>query len=101
MEMLKLRVKLDVFNISIGLWRTLMHLKTMFDSYYCINIAVYWPKPTKGMVLYEVAVLQLISAWTLIFVFQSKKVSEYDHEIPQSHTAGQPTSLWGRATEHL
>ena len=41
MEMLKLRVKLDVFNISIGLWRTLMHLKTMFDSYYCINIAVY------------------------------------------------------------
>ena len=29
-----------------------------------------------------------------------KKVSEYDKEIPQSHTAYQPTTPWGRATEH-
>ena len=27
-------------------------------------------------------------------------VSEYDEEIPQSHTTDQPTALWGRATEH-
>ena len=31
-----------------------------------------------------------------------KKVSEYDQKIhvPQSHTAGQPTALWGRTTRH-
>ena len=29
------------------------------------------------------------------------KVSEYDQEIPQSHTADQPTALSRRATEHL
>ena len=28
----------------------------------------------------------------------SKKESEYDQEIPQSHTADQPTAPWGRAT---
>ena len=28
------------------------------------------------------------------------KKSEYDQEIPQSHAADQPTTLWGRATEH-
>ena len=27
------------------------------------------------------------------------KLSEYDEEIPQSHTADQPTAPWGRATE--
>ena len=27
-------------------------------------------------------------------------VSEYDQEIPQSHTEDQPTAPWGRATEH-
>ena len=31
----------------------------------------------------------------------SKKVSEYNREIAQSHTADQPTTLWGRAAEHL
>ena len=31
----------------------------------------------------------------------SKKVSEYDQKIPQSHTADQPTAPRGRATEHL
>ena len=30
-----------------------------------------------------------------------KKVSEYDQEIPQSHTADQPTARWGRTTGHL
>ena len=29
------------------------------------------------------------------------KVSEYDQQIPQSHTAEQPTAPHGRATEHL
>ena len=29
-----------------------------------------------------------------------EKVSEYDQEIPQSHTADQPTAPLGRATEH-
>ena len=28
-----------------------------------------------------------------------KKVSEYDQEIPQSHSADQPTAPLGRATE--
>ena len=27
-----------------------------------------------------------------------QKVSEYDQEIPQSHTADQPTAPWGKAT---
>ena len=26
--------------------------------------------------------------------------SEYDQEIPQSHTSDQTTAPWGRATEH-
>ena len=30
-----------------------------------------------------------------------QKVSEYDQEIPHSHTADQPTTPLGRATEHL
>ena len=29
----------------------------------------------------------------------TKTESEYDQEIPQSHTAGQPMVLWGRARE--
>ena len=29
-----------------------------------------------------------------------KKVSEYDQEIPQLHTADQPTTQWVRATKH-
>ena len=29
------------------------------------------------------------------------KVSEYDQEIPQSHTTDQPTAPQGRATENL
>ena len=29
----------------------------------------------------------------------NKKVSEYDQEIPQSHTADQPTAPQGKATE--
>ena len=28
-----------------------------------------------------------------------QKVSEYDQEMPQSHTADQPTALWWRCTE--
>ena len=28
----------------------------------------------------------------------SQKVSEYDQEIYQAHTADQPKALWGRAT---
>ena len=31
----------------------------------------------------------------------TQKASEYDEEIPQSHTADQPTARWRRATEHL
>ena len=30
-----------------------------------------------------------------------EKVSEYDQEIPQFHTAYQPTAQQGRATEHI
>ena len=30
-----------------------------------------------------------------------QKVSEYDQEIPQSHTADQPTAPRGRAIKHL
>ena len=33
--------------------------------------------------------------------FTTKKVSEYDQEIPHSFTADQPTAPLGRATEHL
>ena len=31
----------------------------------------------------------------------SLKVSEFDQETPQSHTADQATAPWGKATEHL
>ena len=34
-------------------------------------------------------------SWTI------KKLSEYDQEIPQSHTADQPIAPRGIATEHL
>ena len=30
-----------------------------------------------------------------------EKKSEYDQEIPQSHTADQPKEPWGRVTERL
>ena len=30
-----------------------------------------------------------------------QKVSEYDQEIPQSHTAYQPMAPWKGGTEHL
>ena len=33
----KPRPKAGVFNTSQGTWRMLMHWKTMFDRYYCIN----------------------------------------------------------------
>ena len=38
--------------------------------------------------------------WVKILIY-SKNKSEYDQEIPQSHTADQPTVQWGRATEYL
>ena len=31
----------------------------------------------------------------------NQNVSEFDQEIPQSHTADQPTAPWERVTEHL
>ena len=31
----------------------------------------------------------------------SQKVSEYDQEMLQLHTADQPMAPWGRATEHI
>ena len=34
-------------------------------------------------------------------IITSLNVSGYDQEIPQSHTADQPTAPRGRATEHL
>ena len=37
---------------------------------------------------------------TLVLSF-NKKVSEYDQELPQSHTAVQPTAPWVRYTEQL
>ena len=37
------------------------------------------------------------STWGNICYFLRRK---YDQEIPESHTAGQPTALWGRDTEH-
>ena len=39
--------------------------------------------------------------WTVQHQTGFQKVSEYDQEIPQSHTAVQPTTPSGRATEHL
>ena len=33
-------------------------------------------------------------------VHEGQTVSEYDQEIPQSHTADHPTAQGGRATEH-
>ena len=36
-----------------------------------------------------------------MLTFSKQNVSEYDQEIPQSHTADQPTALQGRATEQL
>ena len=46
--------------------------------------------------------------WTLLELRQMNidtdvkyKVSEYDQEIPQSHTADQPAAPWWRAAEHL
>ena len=37
----------------------------------------------------------------MVIYFDSKKVSEYDQEIAQSHTADQPTAPLGGVTEHL
>ena len=34
-------------------------------------------------------------------IYKSKWISEYDQEIPQSHTADQTTVMCVRATEHL
>ena len=38
--------------------------------------------------------------WNFLLFWLKKGVGEYDQEIPQSHTADQPTALRGRATEH-
>ena len=35
------------------------------------------------------------------FIINPPKVSEYDQEIPQIHTADQPAAPWGRAAEYL
>ena len=44
---------------------------------------------------------ELAKDLTPIFTLFYQKVSEYDKEIPHSHTADQPTAPRGRATEHL
>ena len=42
----------------------------------------------------------LNSGLTFSIVKTGYKVSEYDQEIPQSHTADQPTAMRGIATEN-
>ena len=62
---------------------------------------------------YHIAYISLVklfrlNIWTEYFSCESsfqvdlflKKASEYDQEIPQSHTVDQPTASRGRATEH-
>ena len=36
----------------------------------------------------------------LWYMYLLRKVSEYDEEIPQSHTADKPMAPWERGTEH-
>ena len=52
---------------------------------------------TKNCIKLRFYILLILS--TYLKLFQCKKVSEYDQEIPQPHTADQQTALRGRATE--
>ena len=40
------------------------------------------------------------ASYAFVFRMQQKNKLAYDQEIPQSHTADQPTASWGKATEH-
>ena len=53
------------------------------------------------MFISNVMIKKKIETKSFICFLNHKKVSEYDQEIPQSHTADQPTAPWGRATKHL
>ena len=68
-------------------------------------IFVFFPGKKLGVLAMFLAV-SLNLTLSLVFLFPkghftSKKVSEYDQEIPHSHTADQPPAPLGRATEHL
>ena len=57
----------------------------------------------KGTLTNQIAFLKN-RYWNVLTLLKAKsnlKVSEYEHEIPQSHTADQPMAPWGRATEHI
>ena len=47
----------------------------------------------------------MLDIWVKLFIRVEhsilKKACQYDQEMPQSHTADQPTAPWGRATDHF
>ena len=60
----------------------------------CIN------KTTNEIVCYQKEWFGWVASYYGKFITLQQKGSEYDHEIPHSHTADQPTALRGSATEH-
>ena len=71
----------------------------MYNSWICISVGAH-----KYVNQSNCFFVFLNRYWNLLTPLKAKSsltVSEYDQEIPQSHTADQPTAPWGRATEHI
>ena len=50
---------------------------------------------------YSCKILYLSDKMAVQYYRKYQKVSEYDQELPQSHTADLPTAPWGRAIENI
>ena len=73
------------------------YIKAMCNSWICISVGAH------KCVNQSNCLFILNRYWNLLTPLKAKSsltVSEYDQEIPHSHTAYQPTAPWGRATEH-
>ena len=71
-----------------------MHEKLCIAEFYFVIFFIYIENRDKlklppNIILYSI----------IIAHFMAKIVSEYDQEIPQSQTAGNPVAPWGRAAK--
>ena len=64
------------------------------------KLPTFWENLTSGCATRPQGYKFLLNSTEHVILATHTNVSEYDQVIPQSHTADQPTALWGKATEH-
>ena len=104
---LHINILLNVVTCSFRWNRILLHLAWFLRRQryvmWCQCHVIKDPRCTSKVWSVELAdadtIAHIICTWSNDV--DMHKVSEYDQEIPQSHTTDKPIAPWGRVTEHL